>query len=178
MRGGPSCSEAGATRSSARSDLQLCPTSQEALPRERVRPWVNCRHSRSLCAKPVVSLRAPTYHSPHTRSWSSLLEEAALSQSERSHGIPSSEWEPSCSLGHARLLVGALCHLFCFQGGLQRVEQMTGCVTAGVSCRAGEFVCHLIARLRRSRRMRGWIVPFDGKCPSVLAVKLPMDSRT
>jgi len=50
--------------------------------------------------------------------------------------------------GYARLLVGALRHLFCLHNGLQRVDQMTGCVTAGVSCRAGKFVCHLIARLR------------------------------
>ncbi len=44
----PSCSEAGATRSSAHSDLQLCFTSQKALPRERVRPWAQC------CRQPAI----------------------------------------------------------------------------------------------------------------------------
>ncbi len=53
-------------------------------------------------------------------------------------------------LGYAGFRAGALCHRFCLHSGLQRVEQMTGCVTAGVSCRAGKCVCHLIARLRDS----------------------------
>jgi len=70
MRGGPSCSEAGATRSSARSDLQLCPTSQEALPRERVRPWPITGRNQNGRPEPdrTETPRAPHEAHPATRT--------------------------------------------------------------------------------------------------------------